>query len=140
MEDRILDFFEEELALTAQESRVFWPIYNEYSGKRMQLKKEYRTLKRELKGRPASDDENKRLLEMGVKVKENQLNLEKDYSKKFMKVISPSQVVALKGAEEDFKKMLLRRIQQRQMKQQQNNQRRQQEMRRQQQQNNLRRN
>ena len=47
---------------------------------------------------------------MGLEVKQRELNLEKEYSEKLLRVIDTRQFVSLKKAEDDFRQMILRRI------------------------------
>jgi hypothetical protein len=47
-------------------------------------------------------------------LKQDQLDLEKDYSQRFQKVITPQKLMNLRQAEGDFRRLLLRQIQERQ--------------------------
>ena len=56
----------------------------------------------------------KTLLDLDFKIKQQELDLEKEYSDKFLKVISPQKLVQLHQAEDDFRRLLIRQIEQRQ--------------------------
>ena len=58
------------------------------------------------------------LVELGLRLKQRELDLEKDYSGRLMKVISAQQMLNLRQAEQDFRAMLLNQLQQRRMQQQ----------------------
>ena len=95
------------LDLTPAESEKFWPIYNEFTQKRQDLKIEYRVAK--LKG-----TDEKTLLDLHLKIKQQELDLEKDYSSRLLTVISPQKLSQLRDAEQEFRKLILRQIEQRQ--------------------------
>ena len=52
------------------------------------------------------------MLEKELEVKQQRLNLEREYSKKMLDVITTQQVASLRKAEKDFRGILLRRLQQ----------------------------
>jgi hypothetical protein len=99
-------YITERLSLTPNEAEKFWPLYREYSQKRQDLRKQYREAKR-------SGMEEKSLLDLDLKIKQQELDLEKEYSEKFQKVISPQKLVQLHDAEDDFRKLIIRQIEQR---------------------------
>jgi len=103
------------LQLTSAESEKFWPIYNEYTQKRQDLKIQYRTAK--LRG-----TDEKELVDLHLKIKQQEVDLEKDYSTRLLTVISAEKLSQLRDAEQEFRRLLLRQIEQRQ---QQRRQRRQ---------------
>jgi hypothetical protein len=110
-------YITERLGLSSGEAEKFWPVYREYAQKRQEIRQQFRDARR-------SGKDEKELLDLDFKVKQQELDLEKDYSGKFQQVISPQKVMHLRQAEGDFRKLLLRQIQQRQMQRE-----RQQEMR-----------
>jgi hypothetical protein len=110
-------YITERLGLTPDEAEKFWPVYREYSQKRQEIRQQFKTAKE--KG-----TSEKELLDLDLKVKQQQLDLEKDYSGRFQKVITPQKVMNLRQAEGDFRKLLLRQIQQRQMQRERRDQQR----------------
>jgi hypothetical protein len=104
----------ERLDLTPQQAEKFWPLYNEYTSKREDLRREFLRARREARqNESASEEESKELLKKGMELKEKQLNLDKIYAEKFTTVITATQVLQLRKAEEDFRQMLLERIEKR---------------------------
>ncbi len=95
------------LQLTTAESEKFWPIYNEYTQKRQDLKIQYRTAK--LRG-----TDEKELVDLHLKLKQQEVDLEKDYSARLLTVISAEKLSQLRDAEQEFRRLLLRQIEQRQ--------------------------
>jgi len=103
----------ERLALTPAEAEKFWPLYREYSDQRQLLKREYLDARRQYRAEGMSEEESKRLLQIGLALKEKELDLDKQYTKRLNTVISNRQLIALRKAEDDFRKMLLERLQER---------------------------
>ena len=101
-------YITERLGLTSEEAEKFWPVYREYTQKRIGLHKQFRDAKK-------SGQDEKSLLDLDLKIKQQQLDLEKDYSGRLQKVISAQKLMTLRQAETDFRRLLLRQIQQRQM-------------------------
>lgn len=100
-------YITERLGLTAEEAEKFWPIYHEFSEKREDIRERFK------QERGANKSE-KEMLDLEFKLKQEQLDLEKDYSQRFQKVISPQKLMNLRQAEGDFRKLLLRQINERQ--------------------------
>ena len=100
-------YITERLELTPAEAEKFWPVYREYGEKRRALVQQMRD------ARDRGSDE-KSLLELDLQIKQQQLDLEKDYSGRLQKIISAEKVLKLRQAEADFRKMVLRQIQHRQ--------------------------
>ncbi|MBL7856547.1 MAG: hypothetical protein JNM57_02570 [Cyclobacteriaceae bacterium] len=122
-------YITERLALTPDEAEKFWPVYREYAQKRLDLRQEFR------EARKNGKDE-KALLDLDLKIKQQELDLEKDYSGRLQKVITPQKLMNLRQAEGDFRKLLLRQIQQRQLQQEKRDQMRDRQQQRLQQRNN----
>jgi hypothetical protein len=104
-------------------------VYREYAQKRQEIRQQLKTAKE--KG-----TSEKELLDLDLKVKQQQLDLEKDYSGRMQKVITPQKMMNLRQAEGDFRRLLLRQIQQRQMQQERRQQQRERTQQRLQQRNN----
>jgi len=99
-------YITERLQLTTTEAEKFWPLYREYSAKRSEIRQQLH------EGRRSGADE-KELLDLGLRIKQQELDLEKEYSIRFQQIISPEKLLKLGQAEEDFRKLILRQIQQR---------------------------
>lgn len=110
-------YITERLGLTPEEAEKFWPVYREYSQKRQEIRQQMKTARE--KGTPE-----KELLDLDLKIKQQQLDLEKDYSGRLQKVITPQKMMNLRQAEGDFKRLILRQVQQRQMHQERRQQQR----------------
>lgn len=95
--------------LTPEQSKDFWPIYNEFSGKKRDMNRSMRQLIGN-KGEGASDDQAMNNLKEVQDLKQKQLELEKEYQARFLTVISAKQLVELYKAERTFNDMLLQRL------------------------------
>lgn len=109
----------ERLNLSPAQAEKFWPVYREYSNRNREIRKEFDQARRTFDPNSATEEENKRMLEMANTVKQQQLNLEQEYSQRILMVITSRQLNNLRKAENDFKEMLLRRIKAQQMRKQQ---------------------
>ncbi|WP_462249155.1 hypothetical protein [Ekhidna sp.] len=113
----------ERLELSPKQAEKFWPIYREYGQQRKEIRRDFDQARRTFDPNQATEEENKKMLEMANKVKDQQLKLEREYSDRILKVITSRQLNNLRKAESDFKEMLLKRIraQQRQRQNQKRN-------------------
>jgi len=100
-------YITERLGLTSEEAEKFWPIYREYFQKRKEARQQLRDARKSGK----SDQE---LLDLDLKIKQQEVDLEKDYSGRLQKIVTAQKLMNLRQAEKDFKKLLIRQIQQRQ--------------------------
>ena len=110
----------ERLGLSPEQAEKFWPVYREYNMERRALRESFRTERREVDIQNMTDAESKELVQKSMDLKQKELNLEKDYSKRLSDVISTQQLFKLKSAEKDFQQMLLKRIQEQRQTQDQN--------------------
>ncbi len=105
----------ERLELSPEQAERFWPLYNDYQSRREEINREYKLARKDHDPNQATEEENRRLLELGTKIKERQLNLEKSYSDRFLKVIDNRQMLNLRKAESDFREMIIQRLRQQKM-------------------------
>lgn len=99
-------FITEKLNLSTQEAQGFWPLYNEYTDKikqgRRTFRKQYGPVK-EFK----SDKEAEDYLTAELKLKQGEVDLQKEYYEKFKKVLGVKKTALLHKTEEEFKKVML---------------------------------
>ncbi|MEP2772022.1 MAG: hypothetical protein ABJH05_07725 [Fulvivirga sp.] len=110
------------LGLTPEQAEKFWPLYNEFKLKNESLKKEYEAARAEIDPKTATDQEKRELLNLGLNLKEQKVALEKDYSQRMLRVISAQQMMSLRKAEDDFRRMILEQLQKRRLQQGRRNQ------------------
>ncbi|HNP06153.1 MAG TPA: hypothetical protein PKN99_00935 [Cyclobacteriaceae bacterium] len=103
----------ERLGLTPEQAERFWPVYREFTQKRGEMVREFRQAQKEVGPDNQDPEKQRELVELGLKIKQRQLDLEKDYSRRMMDVISAQQIMNLRNAEKEFQRMIIRQLQQR---------------------------
>ena len=106
-------FITEKLALTPDEAKVFWPIYNQYQDELDALNKNKRAEKKVLaKGLEAmTDKEIEEYLDEILAIGQQKVDMQRKYNGKFKTVLSIKKVAKLYKSEEEFKRELLKKIQ-----------------------------
>ena len=108
----------ERLSLTPEQAEKFWPVYREFAGKQMELRKELNMARKDIDPNNPNPQKEQALVDLGLKLKQRELDLEKDYSGRILKVISAQQLLNLRGAEREFRQLILNQLQQRRVMQQ----------------------
>jgi Spy/CpxP family protein refolding chaperone len=101
----------DELDLTETQAEKFWPIYNTFSDKKKEIVQQIR--KRNKESEEVSDKEILQNRDEILKLKQRELDLEKDYRDDFLKVISVKQYNDLLQVEKKFNQMLLNKLKER---------------------------
>ncbi len=101
------------LGLSPSQAEKFWPLYNEFSRQKRDIRSEVSTARKNIDPQNITDQQSKRLMDLQFDAKQKELNLEKEYAGRLRAVISSQQIFSLRKAEDDFKRMLLQRIDQR---------------------------
>ena len=112
-------YITDQLALTPEEAEKFWPIYREFSEKRKVIRQQLKDVKKNPDPNKTTEQREKELVDEQFNVKQQELNLEKDYSGRLLKVISAQKLRTLPDAERRFRQMILEQIQRRQLQQEQ---------------------
>ena len=104
-------YFTTELSLTPAEAEKFWPVYNAYHDKQFELRfQKMHPMKKKLENTVNSLDEKEALSVLNqIESTEDEIyqNRKKMISN-LKKVISPSKILKLMIAEDDFKRIILR--------------------------------
>jgi len=105
-------FLTNKLNLTAKEAQLFWPLYNEYNQKMETLRKAKKSEYDEIKSKndTPTDKEIAAYMEEVFSTKQKELDLQKEYYNKYIKILPMKKVAQLYQAENQFKKELLRII------------------------------
>ena len=106
------------LNLTPDQAQKFWPLYNEFDLKRADVRKPYRDAQKNLNQNNPDPTQQQALLDLGMKVKQDELNLEKEYSTKLQGVITTQQMLNLRQAEHDFRGIIINMLNNRRLQQQ----------------------
>ena len=110
----------ERLGLSPEQAEKFWPVYREYNLERRQIREEFRDTRRNVDMADLTEEQSQKMMQKAMDLKQRELNLEKEYSRRLSEVISTQQLFKLKNAEKDFQQMLLKRIQQQRQQRDQN--------------------
>ncbi|MBL0744402.1 hypothetical protein [Chryseolinea lacunae] len=130
-------YITDQLQLTPEEAERFWPIYREFAERRKEIRQQLKELKHNQDGGTQNTEQNAQAaVETQLKVKQKELDLEKDYSGRLLKVISAQKLRTLPDAERRFRQMILEQIQRRQLQQERRQNLRDQQQQRLQQRNN----
>lgn len=103
----------ERLGLTPEQAEKFWPLYREYLQERETLQRDFIQSRNRLSENKLSEDEAKSLYEKGLEIRERQVDLDRRYSERLNRVITTRQLMELRKAENDFRRMLLERLERR---------------------------
>lgn len=106
-------YFTQQIGLTAEEAKHFWPVYNEMR-KELDLVRKDRKQRNKMareKSASMSDKDFVKLLDDEFLSRQKELEIERNYLEKYKAVLPIEKVVRLYKAEEGFKRELLKRIQ-----------------------------
>lgn len=106
-------YFTEKLELTDAEAKAFWPLYEDFSNRKMKLVEDERNTYdyAQKNAENLSDSEILDILVKVNKLKEEQLKLEAEYYQdKFLKALPAQKVLKLGKVEWDFRRHLMREL------------------------------
>lgn len=104
-----VSFITEKINLTPGEAQSFWPLYNEYNDKIKFARKNFR----QQYGAVAdfkTDKEAEDYLAAELKLRQTEVDLQKEYFEKFKKILGAKKTGLLRKAEEEFKKEIIKTI------------------------------
>ncbi|MDX9881347.1 MAG: hypothetical protein RBS73_04735 [Prolixibacteraceae bacterium] len=110
-----VSFLSARLDLTPEEAQIFWPVYNEFERKKMEIEKKRMELelktgrKTELPG----DDELKKINEQYIDAFAEEARLMEEYNKQFLKILPVQKVVKLYEFERKFRLHILQEFRRR---------------------------
>ena len=106
-------YFTEKLELTDEEAKAFWPLYDDFSNRKMKLVEDERNTYSyaHKNAENLSDQEIIDILKKVNKLKEDQLKLEAEYYQdKFIQALPAKKVLKLGKVEWDFRRHLMREL------------------------------
>ncbi|MEM6317760.1 MAG: hypothetical protein AAF960_08820 [Bacteroidota bacterium] len=107
VEARRVSFITNKLALTPEEAKQFWPIFNQYEEKRKAIRKSY-ALNGNLQ--LMSDAEVQQYVDQSLEIEAKQLELKKEFFKELKAVLPIRKIAMLPRVEKRFKQFLLQRL------------------------------
>lgn len=98
------------LNLSAEQSQQFWPVYNEFDSKKKDIRRQMRRLIVETNTLTTPDEKILANIKETLNLQQKEVDLEREYMNKFLKVINVRQLAELYKAEQVFTQMLLQRL------------------------------
>jgi hypothetical protein len=96
--------------LTTEQSQQFWTIYNEFEGKKKELRRDVKFSLEDASSFTATDEKILQAIKDAQNAREKEVNLEREYLPKFLKVISVRQYAELLRTERNFNQILLKQL------------------------------
>lgn len=100
------------LNLTPEQSTQFWAVYNDFDSKRKENRKTVRRLVDESSSTTTPDEKILSAHKEILALKQKELDLEKEYFSRFLRIINIRQYAELQKSERDFNQLLLNKLQQ----------------------------
>lgn len=98
----------ENLDLTTEQAPQFWSVYNEYQGKKFDLRRSIKRTLDETNG--TSDDKIIASQRQALAIRKKEIELDEEYMAKLLKIITPKQYAELKRTEQSFNKKLIEKL------------------------------
>jgi hypothetical protein len=105
-------YISNKLDLTSQEAEKFWPIFNKFDDRNVELQHQKRQLMLRMK-LDKTDKETMKLIEESETIETDMQLNRRQFVKDLQGVISPQKILLLKKIEEDFKNTLLKQFKER---------------------------
>ncbi|HSZ72297.1 MAG TPA: hypothetical protein VK750_06435 [Cytophagaceae bacterium] len=109
-ENSRIAYITEQVKLSPEQADKFWPLYNEFTAKRIAIKRSIRQSRQRIANENNNEEVVKQMLFTIQQKKQESLTLENEYLPKFMKVISAQQVASLAKAERKFLAKTLKQL------------------------------
>jgi Skp family chaperone for outer membrane proteins len=105
-------YITERLSLTPEEAEVFWPVYNEFENRKMEINHSKREIgeKFSKNQESLSDAEINKMLDEGNKLNKEEADLIIQFDKKFREILPPAKVMKLYIAEVQFRNYLINKF------------------------------
>lgn len=101
----------ERLNLSQAQAEKFWPVFNAYADKKRGLREQMRDLQKGF--RTASDAELTSGLDKLLDLRTAEVDLDREYQSKFLKVINHRQLAELYAAEHRLKQLIIKELRKR---------------------------
>ena len=113
IEARHIGFITNQLQLTPEEAKVFWPVYNKYHAEVEALRKNHVTelLSAKVNFDSYTDDQVSKLIDDEMDYRQKELDIQRKYNPEFKKVLPVKKVAKFYRAEQQFKINLIREMQ-----------------------------
>jgi glycerol-3-phosphate dehydrogenase len=110
LEQEKIAFFTRNMGLTADEAKVFWPVYNEMEKELHAVHEQERKLTDGKKLEELTEEELNTIMDERIALKQKEVDLEKKYQVKFKEILPLKKVAKIYTTQEKWKKHLLDKI------------------------------
>lgn len=110
LQDQKVEFFTKRLNLTRDESKKFWPVYNDYQNRKKLIAQERKSTVRYFteNSENISEEESAELLNKYISYQKKETKLLEDYTNKFREFLPEKKVVQVFILEVQFRQWLLK--------------------------------
>ncbi|MCL1943899.1 MAG: hypothetical protein FWF54_10185 [Candidatus Azobacteroides sp.] len=99
----------QEVELTPEEARAFFPLYHEMTQKRFEINREVRReIKTIMAGKNITDAQYTKMVDSQLEVRSKEIEIVKEYYAKFKKILPPEKVFKISLAEMKMNKELIK--------------------------------
>lgn len=102
-----MKMIQQELKLTEEQTNEFTPIYRKYDGEMLEIFKKHRAAEKKLIKSGSSNAT--KVVNLRIEMKMDLLRLQKSYTDKFAKVLTPEQLMHLEDAERKIQFQIMKR-------------------------------
>ena len=105
-----ISFFTSKLDLTPAEAQAFWPVYNEFEKKKLEIQRQVHDFERmpDEKYAKLSEPEIEKLTNNYIELFEQEARLRKEYHKQFQKILPMKKVLLMYRTENEFRSHMIR--------------------------------
>ncbi len=105
-----ISFFTSKLDLTPAEAQAFWPVYNEFEKKKLEIQRQVHDFERmpDEEYAKLTEPEIEKMTNNYIELFEQEAMLRKEYHKQFQKILPKKKVLLMYRTENEFRSHLIR--------------------------------
>lgn len=105
-----ISFFTSKLDLTPAEAQAFWPVYNEFEKKKLEIQRQVHDFERmpDEEYAKLTESEIEKMTNNYIELFEQEAMLRKEYHKQFQKILPKKKVLLMYRTENEFRSHLIR--------------------------------
>ena len=105
-----ISFFTSKLDLTPAEAQAFWPVYNEFEKKKLEIQRQVHDFERmpDEKYAKLTEPEIEKMTNNYIELFEQEAKLRKEYHKQFQKILPKKKVLLMYRTENEFRSYMIR--------------------------------
>jgi len=110
IESARIGFITQRLNLVPEQAQKFWPVYNKFQNQKKEIHQNMQKIKKMNTNFTTTDEQLIKNINNRLDLKLQELNFEKSYVEKLLKVLTARQLAELYNANNDFNRMLLSKL------------------------------